>query len=134
MTAGGLVTTASQNAMYFHGHVTRLAYGGLADAAEEGVRIGEALEDATTVVFLDNHGVLVVGSSVADAWHKLYFLERACKTQILAQSTGQELIQADLSIASHTARQWELEADRNAGLLFAAVRRDLDRENPGYEL
>ena len=40
---------------------------------------------------MDNHGVLVVGDSVADAWHQLYFLERACEVQVLAQSTGSPL-------------------------------------------
>lgn len=134
MTVGGLDTTASQNAMYFHGHVRRVPYGGHADGAEEGVRMGEALDDATTVVFLDSHGVLVVGNSVADAWHKLYFLERACQTQILAQSSGQQLIQVEDGVAAHTAGQWAREAQRHADRLFDAVRRDLDRENPGYQL
>jgi ribulose-5-phosphate 4-epimerase/fuculose-1-phosphate aldolase len=134
MTVAGLDTTASQNAMYFHGHVVRLPYGGHADGVEEGVRMGEALDDATTVVFLDNHGVLVVGASVADAWHKLYFLERACQTQILAHSAGQKLIRVESGVALHTAKQWELEAQRNACRLFQSVRRELDRANPGYEL
>jgi ribulose-5-phosphate 4-epimerase/fuculose-1-phosphate aldolase len=134
MTHDGLDTRASQNAMYFHGHVGRAAYGGHADEPEKGNRIGAALDDATTVVFLDNHGVLVVGSGVADAWHKLYLLERACRVQVLAQSTGQELIRVEDSVAAHAAKQWELEAEGHAGQLFDAVRRELDRSNPGYEL
>ena len=45
------------------------------------------------MILMDNHGVLVVGESVADAWHQLYFLERACQVQVLAQSTGSPLLQ-----------------------------------------
>jgi ribulose-5-phosphate 4-epimerase/fuculose-1-phosphate aldolase len=131
LTQGGFDTRASQNAMYFHGRVARLAYGGLAEAEEEGARIAAALADGITVVLMDNHGVLVVGDSVADAWHQLYFLERACQVQVLAQSTGSPLIPVSEAIAEHTAEQFR----RGGGQpeLFAAVRRELDRVNPGYE-
>ena len=45
----------------------RLAYGGRPSAEEEGARIAEALAPGITVLLMDNHGVLVVGESVADA-------------------------------------------------------------------
>jgi ribulose-5-phosphate 4-epimerase/fuculose-1-phosphate aldolase len=131
MTGGGLDTRASQNAMGFHGRIARLSYGGLAEAEEEGARIAEALSDGISVLLMDNHGVLVVGSSVADAWHQLYFLERACQVQVLAQSTGAPLLRVPEAIAERTAAQF-----RGVGgqaELFAAVRRELDRVNPGYE-
>jgi ribulose-5-phosphate 4-epimerase/fuculose-1-phosphate aldolase len=131
MTQSGLETRASQNAMYFHGRVARLAYGGLAEAEEEGARIAEALADGISVLLMDNHGVLVVGESVADAWHQLYFLERACQVQVLAQSTGSPLLRVPEEVAQHTAAQF-----RGLGgqaELFAAVRRELDRVNPGYD-
>jgi L-ribulose-5-phosphate 4-epimerase len=132
-TPSGLETRMSQNSMYFHGHVSRVAYGGHADGDDEGTRIGEAIGDQTTVVMLEGHGSLVIGTDVADAWHKLYFLERACQVQVFAQSTGQELIRVPEEVAAHTAAQWEVEA-QHASTLFEAVRRDLDRRNPGYEL
>jgi ribulose-5-phosphate 4-epimerase/fuculose-1-phosphate aldolase len=131
MTERGLDTRASQNSMAFHGRVTRLAYAGLADAEEEGARIARALIDGITVLLMDNHGVLVVGDSVADAWHQLYFLERACQVQVLAQSTGSPVLRVPEEVARHTAAQF-----RSAGgqpELFAAVRRELDRVNPGYD-
>jgi ribulose-5-phosphate 4-epimerase/fuculose-1-phosphate aldolase len=81
---------------------------------------------------LENHGVLVIGDGVADAWHKLYFLERACETQVLAQSTGQPLVQVPEEIARRAAAQWAAPSD-SAELLLAAEKRRLDRENPGYE-
>jgi ribulose-5-phosphate 4-epimerase/fuculose-1-phosphate aldolase len=131
MTEGGLDTRASQNAMYFHGRVARLAYGGLAEAEEEGARIATALADGITIILMDNHGVLVVGDSVADAWHQLYFLERACQVQVLAQSTGSRLLQVPEEVARHTAAQ--VRGIGGQPELFAAVRRELDRVNPGYD-
>jgi ribulose-5-phosphate 4-epimerase/fuculose-1-phosphate aldolase len=131
MTAGGLETRISQNSMAFHGRVAHLSYGGLAEAEEEGERIGAAIRDGVKVVMMENHGVLAIGSSVADAWHTLYFLERACEQQVLAMSTGQELIRVSEEIASHTAAQWEEMSD-HADLTFSALKREIDRRNPGY--
>lgn len=125
LTVGGFDTKLSQNAMQFHGHVAQLAYGGLVDAAEEGRRFGEVIGDNVTVVMLENHGVMVIGADVPDAWQKLYFLERACQTQVLAQSTGQPLIRVSDAIAEHTAAQWEKEGPK-CPTAFAAVRRLVD--------
>jgi ribulose-5-phosphate 4-epimerase/fuculose-1-phosphate aldolase len=132
LTTGGFDTRISQNSMYFHGHVVALEYGGLADAADEGLRIGTAVKDDITVVMMENHGVLVIGQDVADAWHKLYFLERACQMQVLAQSTGQNLIRVADDVAAHTAAQWAEQSNIHPPNLFAAEKRRLDRENPGY--
>jgi len=132
-TEGGFDTTLSQSAMGFHGRVSTLAYGGLADAADEGDRIGSAVGDDTSVVMLENHGVIVIGNDPAEAWSRLYFLERACEVQILAQSTGRRLIEVPDDVVHRTAAQ--MTAD-GAGpqKLFAAIKRRLDRESPGYEL
>jgi ribulose-5-phosphate 4-epimerase/fuculose-1-phosphate aldolase len=130
MTEAGLQTRASQNAMLFHGRVARLDYGGLADATQEGERIAGAFAEGTTALLLDNHGVLIIGNTVAEAWERLYFLERAAQVQVLAQSTGSPLRLVSEEVAAHTARQWD--RTRGADALFAAVRRELDRSNPGY--
>jgi ribulose-5-phosphate 4-epimerase/fuculose-1-phosphate aldolase len=132
MTQGGFHTRVSQNSMMFHGRVVSLAYGGFAEAADEGNRIGEAVGDDVSVVMLENHGVLVIGETVAEAWHRLYFLERACQMQVLAQSTGRPLIQVSEELAARTAAQAVADTD-NPPALFAAVRRQLDRESPGYQ-
>ncbi|HEY0387025.1 MAG TPA: aldolase [Gaiellales bacterium] len=132
MTQGGFDTRVSQNSMMFHGRVVSLAYGGFAEAADEGNRIGEAVGDDVSVVMLENHGVLVIGETVAEAWHRLYFLERACQMQVLAQSTGRPLIQVSEELAARTAAQAVADTD-NPPALFAAVRRQLDRESPGYQ-
>ena len=131
MTEAGLQTRASQNAMLFHDRVARLAYAGLADADEEGARIADAVASGISLVMLDNHGVLVIGSSVPDAWQKLYFLERACQVQVLAQSTGSPLILAPIPVAERTAQQWSTMC--GAETQFAAIRRAVDRLGPGWE-
>jgi ribulose-5-phosphate 4-epimerase/fuculose-1-phosphate aldolase len=125
LTTTGFDTRLSQNSMLFHGRTTTLSYGGLVDAAEEGRRFGEVIGDHVTVVMLDNHGVMVIGTNVADAWQKMYFLERACQLQVLAQSTGQALNPVSDAIAEHTATQWLKEAPK-AAAQFAAVKRVVD--------
>jgi ribulose-5-phosphate 4-epimerase/fuculose-1-phosphate aldolase len=125
LTVGGFDSKLSQNAMLFHGRTAHLAYGGLVDAAEEGSRFGEAIGEHVTVVMLANHGVMVIGEDVSDAWQKLYFFERACQIQVLAQSTGQPLIRVTDAIAEHTAAQWLKEAPK-AATQFAAVQRTVD--------
>jgi ribulose-5-phosphate 4-epimerase/fuculose-1-phosphate aldolase len=125
LTTTGFDTRLSQNSMLFHGRTATLSYGGLVDAAEEGRRFGEAIGDEVTVVMLDNHGVMVIGTDVADTWQKMYFLERACQLQVLAQSTGQPLHPVSEAIAEHTAAQWLKEAPK-AATQFAAVKRLVD--------
>lgn len=132
MTERGLETRSSQTAMYFHGRVARLSFAGMADADEEGDRIAAVVGEETSAVFLENHGVLVIGASVPDAWHKLYLLERACQAQVLAQSTGSPLILAPEPVAATTARQWR-NLSGAAEALFAAERRVLLRVDPGWE-
>jgi ribulose-5-phosphate 4-epimerase/fuculose-1-phosphate aldolase len=129
LTVGGFDSKLSQNSMLFHGRMANLAYGGLVDAAEEGCRFGDVIGDHVTVVMLANHGVMVIGEDIADAWQKLYFFERACQVQVLAQSTGQPLIRVSDAIAEHTAAQWLKEAPK-AAIQFEAVQRIVDGTPP----
>ena len=84
------------------------------------------------VVLLRNHGVLVVGETVARAWWDLYFFERACMVQVLGGSSGQRPAPMPDDVAHRAATQFEEERD-DAPLTWAAVRRRLDRELPGYD-
>ena len=90
--------------------------------AEEGERIAGSVRDGASVVMLDNHGVLVIGRDVAHAWHQLYFLEQAARVQVLAQSTGRELIRVPEEVARRTRVQW-LADDGAAEATFAAEKR-----------
>lgn len=120
----GLDTTLSQNAMRFHGRVAiDHQYNGLALDASEGERIAHAMQGAD-VVFLGNHGVIVCGERIDYAYDDLYYLERACAVQVIAQSTGRAMRPVDAGIAARVAAQTNGERPQSE-LFFAALRRAL---------
>lgn len=105
-------------------------YGGMADNADEALRLTRAVA-GKRVLMMGNHGVLVVGDSVAEAFDTLYHLERACRTLVLAYSTGRPLsILAD-EIAERTALSWE-DGGAFASAHFAQMKRLLDAEQSCY--
>src|SRR3954466_2674898 len=82
---------ASQTASFFYGHIAYDDhYAGTADTLEEGERLAK-LMGKNHVMFMKNHGVLVVGDTVAQAYRRLYKLERVCRAQLLAMGSGQPL-------------------------------------------
>jgi ribulose-5-phosphate 4-epimerase/fuculose-1-phosphate aldolase len=119
-----LDTTLSQNAMRFHGRVAvDERYNGLALDASEGERIAAAMGGAD-VAFLANHGVVVCGDRLAYAYDDLYYLERACMVQVIAQSTGRPLVPVDAAIAARV-RDQTLGERMQSELFFEALRRTL---------
>ncbi|WP_372803471.1 class II aldolase/adducin family protein, partial [Paracoccus seriniphilus] len=78
-------------ATFYDRYVIDEAFGGLA-FEEEGLRCAALLSDpAKKVMIMGNHGVLVIGDSVADSWNRLFYFERAAETYIRALQTGQKL-------------------------------------------
>jgi ribulose-5-phosphate 4-epimerase/fuculose-1-phosphate aldolase len=106
-------------------------YQGLALDSNEGQRIGNAFE-AGDIVFMKHHGVVVCGPTVAEAFHDLYYLERACYVQVLAMSTGRPLQEIDPAVAAHGGEQFAKLAAFEADYHFAALERILARELPDY--
>ncbi|WP_323037797.1 class II aldolase and adducin N-terminal domain-containing protein [Pararhodobacter sp.] len=95
------------SAMFFNRHVVDDGYGGMAQG-EEGARCATLLADPKmTTMVMGNHGVLVIGNSVAEAFHRLYYFERAAETYIRALQTGQALRVMPDEIAEKTAQEWE---------------------------
>jgi ribulose-5-phosphate 4-epimerase/fuculose-1-phosphate aldolase len=125
---------ASQTAAHLHGRVAYDDnYSGNADTVEEGERLAKLL-DGKPIMFMKNHGVLVTGDTIPQAYKRLYFLERVCRAQVLALGSGQPLeIISDEVIAKV---QTPSPGDRHRGqrdlLYFEAMMRVLDRELPGY--
>ena len=126
---------ASQTAAYYHGQVAYDDhYAGTADVLDEGERLAALLE-GKQVIFMKNHGVLVTGDTVAQAYRRLYKLERVCRAQVLAMSTGQplQLLSEDVirlvQVTHPEDRHSRAERER---LFFEAMMRVLDREMPGY--
>jgi ribulose-5-phosphate 4-epimerase/fuculose-1-phosphate aldolase len=126
---------ASQTAAFFHGQIAYDDdYTGLAATLEEGERLAEAM-GTRPIVFMKNHGVLVTGATVAQAYRRLYRLERVCRNQVLALGTGRPLqvlsdeIVARVQTPSADDRHPRGERER---LFFEAMMRLLDRDLPGY--
>jgi ribulose-5-phosphate 4-epimerase/fuculose-1-phosphate aldolase len=126
---------ANQTAAFFHGNVAYDdTYAGTADSLDEGERLAGVIGNKP-VLFMKSHGVLVTGDSVAEAYRRLYKLERVCRTQILAMGTGRPLevlsdaIVAKVQAPNQSDRHPRAERDR---LFFEAMMRLLDRELPGY--
>jgi ribulose-5-phosphate 4-epimerase/fuculose-1-phosphate aldolase len=94
-------------AMFFGRHVVDEQYGGMA-FEEEGARCASLLANPKiTTMVMGNHGVLVVGQTVAEAFNRLYYFERAAETYIRALQTGQPLRVLPDAVAEKTAREWE---------------------------
>jgi len=119
-----LDTTLSQNAMRFHGRTAvDPHYNGFALDVREGERIAGVLQ-AADIGFLGNHGVVVCGDRIDYAYDDLYYLERACMAQVLAQSTGRPLAPASAALAQHVGEQ-SMGERLQSELFFEALRRIL---------
>ena len=125
LTAERVLDTAlSQNAMRFHGRIAVDAhYNGLALDASEGERIARGMKGAD-IAFLGNHGIVVCGERIDYAYDDLYYLERACMLQVLAQSTGRPLVPVDAALAQRVCQQ-SLGERLQAELFFEALRRTI---------
>lgn len=127
--ADGTLEPVIQNALRFHGDVAYdREYGGLAQDLDEGERIARAMGDKR-VLFMANHGVIVVGESVAAAFDDLYYLERACQTQVLAMSTGRPLKRISDNLAATAFAEWAGRDGSYARAHFEALKRLLDRDD-----
>ncbi|MDE4099902.1 MULTISPECIES: class II aldolase/adducin family protein [Rhodobacterales] len=94
------------NTARFYGRTAYdLSFGGIADATEEGERLADAIGDKSVLV-MGNHGVTIVGDTVAEAFEDLYFFEKAAQTLILARSDGSPLAVLSDAVAQNTADGW----------------------------
>jgi ribulose-5-phosphate 4-epimerase/fuculose-1-phosphate aldolase len=110
-------------------------YTGPAVEPEEGERLAKVIGDKT-VLFMANHGITTVGESVADAYDRLYYIERAAQVQIYAMWTGQPLKQLPEHVVEKTKRDMGgtryYEGPTPAQRHFDALKRMLDCREPNY--
>src|SRR5688572_10341610 len=100
----GRLEMAEQNALRFYGDIAYDdTYNGLVVDNAEGDRLARVLGEKR-VMFLASHGVIVVGPSMAEAFDLLYYLERACRLQVLARSMGGKLRSVRSDVVRDTAR------------------------------
>jgi ribulose-5-phosphate 4-epimerase/fuculose-1-phosphate aldolase len=128
----GRLEMVEQNALRFHDDIAYDdTYNGLVVDNAEGDRLARAL-GGKRVMFLANHGVIVVGPSVAEAFDLMYYLERACRLQVLARSMGGRLRAVRPEVVRDTYRMILADTPKYASAHFEALKRILDREEPGY--
>ncbi|MEN3952800.1 class II aldolase/adducin family protein [Iodidimonas sp. SYSU 1G8] len=123
----------SQNAMVLWGDIAYHDYEGVALDHSERERLVEDMGDKHCMI-LRNHGLLTMGKSCADAFMRLYYLERACTYQVKALSAGVEHLNLpNQGVPEHTAGmvQWSFDGG-TAKIGWPALLRKLDRANPGY--
>jgi ribulose-5-phosphate 4-epimerase/fuculose-1-phosphate aldolase len=127
----GRLEWASQVALKFYNRVAYDDnYQGLALDDAEGERMCREMGSAD-VLFLGNHGIIVCGPTVSTTFDDLYYLERACRLQVLAMGTGKPLRIVSDEIAAKTSRQMNGESQQ-AALHLDALKRLLDRDEPGW--
>jgi ribulose-5-phosphate 4-epimerase/fuculose-1-phosphate aldolase len=112
-------------------------YNGFVFDLGEGERLAGLMDHRTRVLMLANHGVVVIGDTIAETYDRLYYLERACRAQVYAMWTGRELRHIPREVIDHTraqARSGPLYYGRPAcELHFDALKRVLQRRNPGFD-
>jgi ribulose-5-phosphate 4-epimerase/fuculose-1-phosphate aldolase len=123
----------SQWAMRLHGRMGRHAYEGLALGVQEQQRLVANLGDLDGLI-LENHGTLVVGRTVAEAYMLMHILERAAQAQLRAMAAIGGLVPpVGDAVAQQTYAQWTGDgAARDGDSEWPALLRRVERLSPGY--
>jgi ribulose-5-phosphate 4-epimerase/fuculose-1-phosphate aldolase len=118
-------------AMFFDRVAIDEHYGGMAFEEEAGRCVGLLSDPKVGTLIMGNHGVLVVGATVAETFNRLYYFERAAETYVHALQTGQELRVLPDAVAEKVAREWEA-YPMFAEAHLAELRAILDAEGSDY--
>lgn len=123
---GGLRPT-NFYACNFYGHIAYHDFEGVTVRSEEGERLIAHLGDRR-VMFLKNHGILVMGQTLPEAFIKHWSLQRACEIQIATASLGTPITVPDDVVAVHQRDLSKVQIPGGAGAAdFAAMVRLVDR-------
>lgn len=124
----------TQTAMIAHHDLAYHDHEGIADDLSERERIVADLGDCSALI-LRNHGTLTVGASVAEAFVRMYFLERACEAQVLMLAAGREALNDPPSTAIATVAA-QVRSPQSAQMArtvaWPALLRRLDRIDPSF--
>ena len=122
----------SQHAMRFTNSIGYHEYEGLALDLDEQARLTRDL-GPHKVMILRNHGLLTCGESVAEAFDLMYYLERACQSQINALAGGAKLRLPPPGVAEKTAGQFRNLPYKAKKTEWKALLRMLDKTEPSYK-
>jgi len=112
-------------------------YTGPAFDPAEGERLAGVIGDKT-VLMMANHGVATVGETVAEAYDRLYYVERVAQVQLYAMWTNRPLKKLPPQVIEHTYDTYRRTAPvyggrKNCEWHFDALKRMLDRNEPDYK-
>ena len=127
--AGGLLML-NQKSMEFHDRVGYHPYEGIADNLEERDRMAANLGPHKALI-MQNHGLLTVGETMAQAFGTMRRLHEACEIQLMAQAGGGDLVVPSPETCEHAARQFDNIKPLN-DTAWAAELRMLDGIDPSY--
>jgi ribulose-5-phosphate 4-epimerase/fuculose-1-phosphate aldolase len=139
-TAAGIAVSAqeqgllplSQHALKFYGRLAYHRYEGIALDLDERERLVRDLGEHKAMV-LQNHGLLVGGTSIQEAFHMTYMLERACQAQVAALSGGAKLLIPPEEVCRHTAEQFRRqENEEHYALVWRAALELIENDRPDY--
>lgn len=118
-------------ATFFNRYVIDDGYGGLAFESEGERCAGLLTDPKKKVMIMGNHGIMIIGDTVADTFNRLYYFERAAETYIRALQTGQPLRVLPDAIAEKTAQELESYPEQDLRHL-AELKAILDQEGSDY--
>lgn len=123
----------SQTAMVIRNECAYHDYEGIALNHDERERLLDDLGDKHCMI-LKNHGLLATGATCADAWLRLFFLERACTMQIKALSGGSKLNMVPNDVVELVTDQGQMASEQGIGnLAWPALIRKLDKIDVSYK-
>lgn len=125
MLPGGL-RTLSQDSAAFDGKTAYYEWEGLSDSYDEKARIAEALGAEAHTLIMRNHGACTVGSTVAEAWVRYFYLDVCCRQQMAVAGCG-PLHWPDAAAVKHAAAQVASGEFVHGNLEWAALLRQADR-------
>jgi ribulose-5-phosphate 4-epimerase/fuculose-1-phosphate aldolase len=122
----------TQSSMRFYNRLAYHDFEGIALDLDERSRLIADLGDKYAMM-LRNHGLLVAGRSVAEAWALIHSLEKSCQSQLAAQSGGVKLNPVPPAVCEHTAQQMWRSNEPGGQLAWPAYTRMLDKLDPSYK-
>ncbi len=139
-TAAGMAVAAqkhgllpiSQHALKFYGHLAYHGYEGIALDLDERDRLVSDLGEHRAMI-LQNHGLLVAGRTIPEAFNNIYYLERACQAQVAALAGGTELVTPPEAVRQHTAEQFNREGSlEHYEMMWESCLRLVEHDRPDY--
>ncbi|SLN66412.1 class II aldolase/adducin family protein [Oceanibacterium hippocampi] len=120
----------NQMALHFHERIASYSFDTIHFNDHEKKRLIETIGDAKALI-MENHGLLTCGHTIASAFHRMFYLEKACQVQVAALSMGRPIVVPSAKACADGAALFE-RLDQQPVSMWQAFRRKLDREQPDY--